>query len=133
MFFELPARLDRPSSPSGLWQQFIGLSWPVLKPSWELIFLHIFAIPVSSRHGNFRSNTREHTVRVLICQRVGGCTNSVVYCTDKSFSEALILASTNPQYDKRLFIELPVQHMKTTSAEHGKNMFCACSFHVLNW
>ena len=33
-------------------------------------------------------------------------------CTDKSFSEALILASTNPQYDKRLFIELPVQHMK---------------------
>ena len=26
--------------------------------------------------------------------------------TGKSFSEALILASTNPQYDKRLFIEL---------------------------
>ena len=38
--------------------------------------------------------------------------------TGKSFSEALILASTNPQYNKRLFIELPVQHMKTTSAEH---------------
>ena len=52
--------------------------------------------------------------------------------TGKSFSEALILASTNPQYHKRLFIELPVQHMKTTSAEHGKNMFCDCSFHVLN-
>ena len=27
--------------------------------------------------------------------------------TGKSFSEALILASTNPQYDKRLFMELP--------------------------
>jgi hypothetical protein len=26
--------------------------------------------------------------------------------TGKSLSEALILASTNPQYDKRLFIEL---------------------------
>ena len=26
--------------------------------------------------------------------------------TGKSFSEALILASTHPQYDKRLFIEL---------------------------
>ena len=26
--------------------------------------------------------------------------------TGKSFSEALILASTNPQYDKRLFMEL---------------------------
>ena len=28
------------------------------------------------------------------------------------------LFSTNPQYDKRLFIDLPVQHMKTTSSEH---------------
>ena len=26
----------------------------------------------------------------------------------KSFSEALIIGSTNPQYDKRLFIDLPV-------------------------
>ena len=29
--------------------------------------------------------------------------------TVKSFSEALILALTNPQYDKRLFMYLPVQ------------------------
>ena len=32
--------------------------------------------------------------------------------TGKSFSDALILASTKPQYDKRLFIDLPVQYMK---------------------
>ena len=38
--------------------------------------------------------------------------------TGKSLSEALILAYTKPQYDKRLFIELPVQYMKTTSSEH---------------
>ena len=38
--------------------------------------------------------------------------------TGKSLSEALILASTNPQYDKKLFIDLPVQFMKTTSSEH---------------
>ena len=31
--------------------------------------------------------------------------------TGKSFSEALILASTNPKYDKILFIELQVQCM----------------------
>ena len=31
--------------------------------------------------------------------------------TGKSLLEALILASTNPQYDKRLFIDLPVQYM----------------------
>ena len=35
--------------------------------------------------------------------------NQRIFCTGKSFSEALILASTNPQYDKRLFIELQVQ------------------------
>ena len=29
--------------------------------------------------------------------------------TGKSFSGVLILASTNPQYDKRLSVELPVQ------------------------
>ena len=38
--------------------------------------------------------------------------------TGKSFSEALILASTNPKYDKRFFIELRVQYMKTPSSEH---------------
>ena len=30
------------------------------------------------------------------------------FVTGKSFSEALILASSNPQYDKRLFIELQI-------------------------
>ena len=30
--------------------------------------------------------------------------------TGKSLSEALIFASTNPQYDNRLFIELQVQY-----------------------
>ena len=34
--------------------------------------------------------------------------------TGKYLSEALILASTDPQYDDRLFIELWVQYMKTT-------------------
>ena len=38
--------------------------------------------------------------------------------TDKSLSEALILGSSNPQYEKRLFIDSPVQYMKTTSSEH---------------
>ena len=44
--------------------------------------------------------------------------------TGKSLSEAFILASTNPKYDKRLFIDLPVQYVKTTSSEHGENMLC---------
>ena len=44
--------------------------------------------------------------------------------TGKSSSEALILASTNPQYDKRLFIDLPVQYMKITSSEHVVYINC---------
>ena len=36
---------------------------------------------------------------------------------DKSLSEALILASTNPQHDDRLFIELQVQYMKMLCSE----------------
>ena len=44
--------------------------------------------------------------------------------TGKSFSEALILVSANPQYDKRLFIELRVQYMKIPSSEHLENMLC---------
>ena len=34
--------------------------------------------------------------------------------TGKSFSEALILASVNPQYDKRLFIEFPEKYKLRT-------------------
>ena len=44
--------------------------------------------------------------------------------TGNSFSEALILDSTNPQYDERLFIELQVQYIKIPSSEHAKNMLC---------
>ena len=45
--------------------------------------------------------------------------------TGKSLLEALILASTNPQYDKRLFIDLPVLYMKTTSSEHVVCINCS--------
>ena len=47
------------------------------------------------------------------------------HITGKSLSEALFLGSTNPHYDKRLFIDLPVHYMKTTSSEHGENILCA--------
>ena len=55
--------------------------------------------------------------------RVGGPDSEIDWLvlqvsTGKSLLEALILASTNPQYDKRLFVDLPVQYMKTTSSEH---------------
>ena len=40
--------------------------------------------------------------------------------TGKSLSEALIFASTNLQYDDRLFIELQVQYMKIPSSNLGR-------------
>jgi len=41
--------------------------------------------------------------------------------TGKSLSEALILVSINPQYDKILYIGLPVQYIKL----QAQNMLCA--------
>ena len=43
-----------------------------------------------------------------------------VSITGKSLSEALIFASTNSQYDDRLFIELQVQFMKIPSSNLGR-------------
>ena len=40
------------------------------------------------------------------------------FFTGKSLLEASILSSTNPKYDRWLFIDLPVQYMKTASLEH---------------
>ena len=57
--------------------------------------------------------------------------------TGKSFSEALILASVNPQYDERLFIELQEKYKFRTSCIQ-KLFFCfdiqnnICTQHVLN-
>ena len=45
--------------------------------------------------------------------------------TGKYFSEALILTSTNPQYDLRLIIESPVQYMKIPSSEHVVYINCS--------
>ena len=63
------------------------------------------------------------------------------YVTGKFSSEALSFATTNPQYDDRLFIESQVQYMKIPSSEQGKNMLCTeivfdiqnnlCTQHVL--
>ena len=45
---------------------------------------------------------------------------SNITCTGKSLSEALIFASTNPQYEDRLFIELQLQYMKIHSSNLGR-------------
>jgi hypothetical protein len=55
----------------------------------------------------------------------GEPTSTEITFTGKSFSEALILASTNPQYDKRLFIELRVQYKNITNSEHVVHVNCS--------
>ena len=79
----------------------------------------------------------QYMVLFIVCEQWKGLCSIWIYIpkyvlsTGKSSSEARIFASINPQYDNRLFMELPVQYMKTTSAEHGQNMFFPCSAHVL--
>ena len=66
-----------------------------------------------------------------------------VRCTGKSFSEALILATTNPQYDKILIYQFLHENYKVRTCCVHKlfwmpkqktiyvhNMFWACSFHA---
>ena len=49
----------------------------------------------------------------------------IILFTGKSFSEAFNPASTNPQYDKRLSIDLPVEYMKIPSSEHVVYINCS--------
>ena len=58
---------------------------------------------------------------------------AIMQSTGKSFSEALIFASTNPQYDDKVFIESQVQYMKIPSSEHGENMLCSQIVFVLTF
>ena len=44
----------------------------------------------------------------------------IIIGTGKSMSEAFVFASTNPQYEDRLFIELQVQYMKIPSSNLGR-------------
>ena len=62
---------------------------------------------------------------MLISNKVTALDNKPLLNTGKSFSEALILASTNPQYDKRLFIELRDQYMKIASLEQVVYINCS--------
>ena len=48
--------------------------------------------------------------------------------TGKSLSEVHIFASTNPQYEDRLFIDLRVQYMKIAKTEHCFGFFVICFF-----
>ena len=50
-------------------------------------------------------------------------------CTGRFLTETFIFASTNPQGDERLFIELRVQYMKITRSEHVVNRNC---FYIQN-
>ena len=54
---------------------------------------------------------------------------NLIFGTGKSLTEALIVASTNPQYDKTLFIELQGQFMKIARAEHQQNICRTCCLH----
>ena len=67
--------------------------------------------------------------------------NRTGHSTGKSLSESLIFASTNPQYDNRLFIEFTISIHENSKLQPGKNILCTeivsdiqnnfCTQHVL--
>ena len=67
----------------------------------------------------YRVSSLKFIKSVFVLKHVRGRFFFVIYLstfTGKSLSEALIFASTNPQYDDRLLIELQVQYMKIPSS-----------------
>ena len=103
----------------------------------------------------FPRNTRP--LQGDLCWDVFALSSADANCTGRTLPEALIFASTNPQYDDRLIVELRVQDMKIASSKHRENKLCtqivcfcfdiqnnlctqhvlnmfrAWNFHVLNW
>ena len=67
---------------------------------WQKIPLYPLILSVKLRYFDINLPFSLIYSRILIAYII------VLLNTGKSFSEALILESTNPQYDKRLFIEL---------------------------
>ena len=47
--------------------------------------------------------------QIALIPEVSSVQACIQFCTGKSLSEALIFATSNPQYEDRLFIELQVQ------------------------
>jgi hypothetical protein len=63
--------------------------------------------PTKRNQAAISHNTSGHKVgKIENPAPIAGPSCKFYKSTGKSFSEALILASTNPKYDKRLFIEL---------------------------
>ena len=63
-----------------------------------------------------------HSLEIIVNVTFVVLNNQLKY-TGKSLSEALIFASTNPQYDDRLFIKLQVQYMKIPSSNLWRTCF----------
>ena len=85
------------------------------------------------------SFNKSNRIRLIVSRYV-----PIYFITGRSLSEAIIFASTNPQYDDRLFIELPVECIKIPSSEQVEYINCpgckkkhfvckACSWHVLSF
>ena len=60
-----------------------------------------------------------------VIKRVPSKVERMLPVTGKSFSESLILASTKPQYDKRLFMELP---WKLQAQNMGRTCSVLCKY-----
>ena len=68
---------------------------------------------------------RQYYVQIFVKLSHALSSGKKIQITGKSLLEALILGSTNPQYDKRLFIDLPVKYI------HENYKLRTCCLHIL--
>ena len=100
--------------------QILNISWPSgLDEVSGRALVNLMAKIVHLRHERAFRNI-EFFIWIFIRDRVY---KTMFNCTSKSLSEALIFASTNAQYDNRLFIELQIQYIKIPSSNLGRTCF----------
>ena len=100
--------IDLVGKNSGKWKQISrGVGRKKARAKWLLLFITTFIRHVQNvSHRTGRTpEKKKKKIRTLHYKL------QMFNLTGKSLSEALIFASNYPQYDNRLFIELPVHYM----------------------
>ena len=107
-------------------------TWPIVKRVAKVFLTNTTLKPITIRIAN---------IETIEGDAILGNFFFFMYCTGKSLSEALIFASTNPQYDNKLFIEFTSSIHENSKLKPGENILCTeivsdiqnnfCTQHVL--
>ena len=81
--------------------------------NWQFVMiLSITDLPTLQTSRHKKKHSRIQSELCSYCDKNSDQKSNCYHCTGNSLSEAFILASINPNYDNRFFIELGVHYKK---------------------